>query len=166
VHGGALAVEGGKSGLVPGAAVVVAVDEAAGLAEGTVGEADAGDGKQVAGIEFDDAYFRVAMVGVVGDSGGTVPGLAAIVGEDGGVAVVTVVTGGRRDVERICFDGLGAGVDEGSVGKVDDVAGFAADVVALDGLAPGMAFVVAPEEVVGHAAGRLLPEGEAGPVVA
>ena len=65
MYGSALTVEGRELGCVPGSAVVVAVDEAAGLAEGAVGETDAGDGEQVARFQFDDAHFGVAVVGVI-----------------------------------------------------------------------------------------------------
>ena len=58
-----LAIEGSEFGLLPCSAVVIAVNEAAGLAvNATVTESDSCDSQQMALFQLDNAYFRVTVV--------------------------------------------------------------------------------------------------------
>ena len=88
-------------------------------------------------VEEDDRAFADAVIAVVGDCGGLVPGFAAVFGA------------GENDGE---FLGVAAhdvgGYAESAVGQIEDAVGLESHDVGLLGFRPGIAVVVAPVEPV------------------
>ena len=129
----------------PGAAAVLGEGDEAGLTGVVILAQDAGqllatDGVGI--VELDDGAFTDAMVAVVCDCGGFVPGLAAVVGA------------GEDDGELLALAAHDVGADaEPAVGEVLNAVGLEAQNGGLLGFAPGFPVVVAPVEPV---AGRLV----------
>ena len=136
------------------------------LAELAAAEADPGHGQHVARFQLRHAHFAVAVVGRVGDRPKRLPSLAAVGRADRNVAVVDGAPRRRRIVQRRAGGRLGARIQQGPVGKLDQVARLAAHRVHRLRLAPGAPVVAAPQQVVGHAARLpLLPAGQQRPVL-
>ena len=95
------------------------------------GQLLAADGVGV--VEEDDGTFADAVVAVVGDSSGLVPGFAAVVGA------------GKNDGELLGIAAHDVGGDaQSAVRQIEDAIRFESHDVGLLGFSPGIAVVAAP----------------------